>query len=98
MNKVLLIPDSFKGTMSSAQICEIMGNAIKKHHPSCDIHAIPVADGGEGSVDSFISAIGGKKINVDTKGPYGEAMSSFYGMISADTAIIEMPELQLHMV
>lgn len=89
MNKVVLIPDSFKGTMSSMEICDIMENAIKKHFPSIQIIKIPVADGGEGSVDCFLTALGGNKINVVVNNPYFEKINSYYGMIG-DTAIIEM--------
>ncbi|MEG0693528.1 MAG: glycerate kinase, partial [Oscillospiraceae bacterium] len=48
MKKILLIPDSFKGTMSSGEICNIMEQSIKKTNPSTQIISIPVADGGEG--------------------------------------------------
>lgn len=64
MKKVVLIPDSFKGTMSSAEICFIMEKAIRTYYPEAQIISIPVADGGEGSVDCFLSAVGGKKIDV----------------------------------
>ena len=53
MKKVVLIPDSFKGTLSSAQICDIMEQNVKKHFPECEVVKIPVADGGEGSVNCF---------------------------------------------
>ena len=90
MKKVVLIPDSFKGTMSSAEICFIMEKAIRTYYPEAQIISIPVADGGEGSVDCFLSAVGGKKIDVTVKGPYFEDMTSFYGVLPDGTAIIEM--------
>ena len=90
MKKVVLIPDSFKGTLSSAQIISIMRERILKYHPQCQIVSIPVADGGEGSVDSFLSALGGEKIHVRTKGPWNEEIESFYGMLPDKTAVIEM--------
>ncbi|HAP57371.1 MAG TPA: glycerate kinase, partial [Sphaerochaeta sp.] len=61
MKNILLIPDSFKGTMSSEQICSIMDRAIKQHYPDAHVTSIPVADGGEGSVDAFLQALGGEK-------------------------------------
>lgn len=91
MKKILLIPDSFKGTMSSGEICNIMENSIRKTFPSAEIISIPVADGGEGSVDAFLSAVGGEKKFVTVKGPYFEDMEAFYGVIhDGNTAIIEM--------
>ena len=62
MNKVVLIPDSFKGTMSSSEIIAIMKERILHYHPDCSVVSIPVADGGEGSVDSFLTALGGEKM------------------------------------
>ena len=57
MHKVVLIPDSFKGTMSSAEICSIMASAIAQHFPDAEVVSLPVADGGEGSVDAFLAAL-----------------------------------------
>ncbi|MBK5243277.1 glycerate kinase [Clostridium sp.] len=91
MKKVILIPDSFKGTLSSIQICEIIQSKIKQHFPECKVISIPVADGGEGSVDCFLTALGGEKINLIVKNPYFEDMDSFYGIIDkGNTAVIEM--------
>ncbi len=91
MKKVLLIPDSFKGTMSSAEICSIMEERIHAYYPEAEVVSIPVADGGEGSVDSFLSAMDGEKVWVTAKGPYLEDMQAFYGLVDdGKTAVIEM--------
>lgn len=91
MKKFLLIPDSFKGTMSSEEICSIMEKAILKNYPDSDIISIPVADGGEGSVAAFLKALNGEKITVTVKDPYFEEMEAFYGIIdNGNTAVIEM--------
>lgn len=91
MKKVILIPDSFKGTLSSIEICDIMKEIIYKNFPDCLILSIPVADGGEGSVDCFLSALGGEKIYTKAKNPYFESMDSFYGLIEdGKVAVIEM--------
>lgn len=90
MKKFVLIPDSFKGTMTSVEICRIMDEEIRKIYPDADIVSIPVADGGEGSVDAFLSACGGKKIELTVKGPYLEEMTGFYGVLDNGTAVIEM--------
>ena len=90
MKKAVLIPDSFKGTMSSEKIISIMKERILHYHPGCTIVPIPVADGGEGSVDAFLTALGGEKIKVKTKGPWGETVDSFYGLLPDGTAVIEM--------
>ncbi|SHN68603.1 glycerate kinase [Desulfovibrio litoralis] len=90
MRKVILIPDSFKGTMSSCEICSIMEQAIHRHLPGVKVVSIPVADGGEGSVDCFLSAVGGIKQNVKVKDPYFKEIDSFYGLLPDGTAIVEM--------
>ncbi|MDR3120335.1 MAG: glycerate kinase [Clostridiales bacterium] len=81
-SKYVLIPDSFKGTMSSAEICEIMSEVIKERVPGAEVRAVPVADGGEGSVDAFLRALGGEKVTKRVKGPFGEEMDAFYGLIN----------------
>ena len=91
MKKAILIPDSFKGTMSSAEICSIMKNEILKFYPQCEIISIPVADGGEGSVDAFLEALGGEKIYKKVCGPYsGEIVDGYYGILPGNVAIVEM--------
>lgn len=90
MRKAVLIPDSFKGTMSSSRIIAVMKAQILKYWPECQIVSIPVADGGEGSVDSFLTALGGEKISIRTQGPWGEEIDSFYGLLPDNTAVIEM--------
>lgn len=89
MKKAVLIPDSFKGTLSSGEICRIMEHSVHRHFPDCQVYSIPVADGGEGSVDAFLTALGGEKIYTSVCGPYLEPMKAFYGLIGS-TAVIEM--------
>ena len=91
MKKVILIPDSFKGTMSSARICSIMKDTILNHYPECEVVSIPVADGGEGSVDAFLEALGGEKIFKEVTGPYmDEKVEGYYGILPGNIAVLEM--------
>ena len=91
LKKFVLIPDSFKGTMSSGEICSVMEKRIRCYYPNAEFVSIPVADGGEGSVDSFLAAVGGEKIKIPCKGPYMEDMEGFYGIIdNGKTAVVEM--------
>ncbi len=91
MKKIVLIPDSFKGTLSSTQICEIISDEITQQFPNCEIVSIPVADGGEGSVDCFLSALGGEKITTIASGPHLEQMKSSFGYLpESSIAVIEM--------
>lgn len=91
MQKFVLIPDSFKGTLSSTQICSIMKERLLFHFPNANVVSIPVADGGEGSVDCFLTALGGEKIIKKVNNPFFEEIESFYGLIDGGkTAVIEM--------
>jgi glycerate kinase len=90
MKNFILIPDSFKGTMSSMEICTIMEKAIKATYPDAHTISLPVADGGEGSVDSFLQALGGEKITLKATGPYREPVEGFYGILPGNVAVIEM--------
>ena len=90
MSKYVLVPDSFKGTMTSREICEIMQHAIERIDSDAKIISVPVADGGEGSVDAFLSALGGKRKAITVTGPHFEKLSSSYGIMADGTAIIEM--------
>jgi len=90
MKKAILIPDSFKGNMSSAEVCHIMEAAILRYYSEASVISVPVADGGEGSVDCFLEAMGGDKVTVSVKGPYFEDMESFYGRLPDGSVVIEM--------
>lgn len=90
MRKIVLIPDSFKGTLSSLEICRIMGECIRARFPECQVVSIPVADGGEGSVDAFLTALGGVRVPLTVCGPFFEPTPSFYGLLPDGTAVIEM--------
>jgi glycerate kinase len=91
LKKVIAIPDSFKGTMSSAEICGLMRAQVLKHYPNCEVREIPVADGGEGSVECFLRAVGGKSVAVPVKGPFFEEMEAAYGILgNGETAVVEM--------
>ena len=90
MHNILLIPDSFKGTLSSRQVCETMARAIGKRLPRATVRIIPVADGGEGTVEAFLTALGGEKVEATVCGPLFAPMKSFYGLLPDGTAVIEM--------
>lgn len=90
MRKIVLAPDSFKGTMSSQKICEIMEQAVRAVLPDAEVCALPVADGGEGSVDAFLAAVGGRRISRQVTGPDGDPAPGFFGLLPDGTAVIEM--------
>ncbi|TFG81839.1 MAG: glycerate kinase [Erysipelotrichales bacterium] len=90
LKRILCIPDSFKGTLSSAQIICTVTEVFKEHLPETEIIGIEVADGGEGSVDAFLSISGGEKVRTTVSGPRFERIDSFYGVLPGKIAVIEM--------
>ncbi len=91
MKKCVIVPDSFKGTVSSSEICHIISEEALKIYPDIETVSIPVADGGEGSVDCFLEALDGSPVTCTAKGPLFENITAKYGLVDGGkTAIIEM--------
>ena len=91
MKQILLVPDSFKGTLTSRQVCETMAEQLHLVFPEADITSLPVADGGEGSVDAFLAAAGGERVELPVTGPFGEPVRGFFGLLpDGETAVLEM--------
>ena len=89
MKKCVVVSDSFKGTVSSREICEIAQRVIPRHFPACEVVCIPVADGGEGTVDCFIQAMGAQRVGVTVTNALGEKSTAAYARLG-ELAIIEM--------
>lgn len=108
MQKIIIIPDSFKGSMSSTQVSDLLERAIfdsfgqicgekndkKPGHRDCkpEIIKLPIADGGEGSVDCLLRTLGGTKEFVTVKNPEGIEISAYYGISNENVAFIEIAE------
>ncbi|WP_308556795.1 glycerate kinase [uncultured Lactobacillus sp.] len=91
--KFVLAPDSFKESMSAKEVCEAMKQGIQKVLPDAEIVAVPMADGGEGTMDSLVDATNGQKYEVQVTGPLGKQVTAHYGILGDQkTAIIEMAE------
>lgn len=86
MKHCLVISDSFKGTLSSPDICRI---ARTVDVPGWQIDALPVADGGEETTACFLEACGGQRIDLPVSGPFGGTVDGFYGLLPDGTAVIE---------
>ena len=89
MKKIAVVSDSFKGSVTSSEICAIVTAQAKLFFPACEVVGLPVADGGEGTVDSFLECMDGEKVVLEAAGPFFERRMAFYGRFG-DTAIIEM--------
>lgn len=87
----VIAPDSFKGSMSASQFCESAEQALLERFPGLTVRKIPMADGGEGTVDALTQATGGKKRSCWVSGPLGDQTMAAYGLLAdGKTAVIEM--------
>lgn len=91
MQNFILVPDSFKGTLSAIEVCNIMKSSIKNLYEDANIISVPVADGGEGTVDAFLYALGGEKKSIWVSDAFNEQkILAHYAMLKDDIAVIEM--------
>lgn len=88
--RIIVIPDSFKGTMSSSEICHIMEKTIHQFLPEVEVTRIPIADGGEGTVDALLEGVGGKKIKLCVQHPLQGEIDSFYAILDNEMVAVEM--------
>ncbi len=88
--RFLFASDSFKGTLSSETIIELLTETAEKIIPGCETAGVPIADGGEGTVDAVITVTKGEKRVLTVHGPLMEETESSYGIFGGDSAIIEM--------
>ena len=89
--KIAIAPDSFKESMTAKEVCGSVERGILSIFPNCEIIKIPMADGGEGTLESLVDATDGKIYSENTLNPLGEEIISRYGILNEKkTAVIEM--------
>lgn len=88
--RVLIAPDSFKGSMSSAEAGARMASGLRAALSSVEIERVLLADGGEGTVDALIEACGGKKVTRRVTGPLGEPVEAAYGLLADGRVVLEV--------
>lgn len=87
---IILAPDSFKGTLDAVRVTQAMERGIKFSAPDCEVISLPVADGGEGTVDCFVRALNCDEVEISVTGAfYGQQVQAVYAR-AGETAIIEM--------
>ncbi|MGL4720450.1 MAG: glycerate kinase [Kluyvera intermedia] len=89
--KIVIAPDSYKESLSAADVASAIESGFREIYPDAEYVKLPVADGGEGTVDAMVAATQGRVISVNVTGPLGEPVDGFYG-VSGDErcAFIEM--------
>ena len=87
--RVLIAMDSFKGSCSAPEAAQAVSRGVRSVFPQAETILLPVADGGEGTVECFMSALRTGPVSVDVRGPNGQAVSAVYTR-SGTKAVIEM--------
>lgn len=90
--KIVVAPDSFKGSFSALEVSNAIEKGIRKIYKDANIIKIPVADGGEGTVDALVLGTNGRYEELEVVGPLGEKTLAKYGIIDGNIAVIEMAE------
>ena len=102
--KIVIAPDSFKESLSAMEVAEAIEQGFKQVFPDAEYHKVPMADGGEGTVQAMVDATAGEIIHLNVQGPLGNIVPAFYGILGAThntpkTAVIEMAAASgLHLV
>ena len=88
--KIVIASDSFKGSLSSIEVADNLETGIRRIYPEADILKLPVADGGEGTVETLVTGMGGRLVDAEVVGPSGNLINSSFGILPGGEAIIEM--------
>lgn len=90
---ILIAPDSLKGSLSALEFCQIVARKIQLRHANANLHLMPLADGGEGTIDAILANEAGKLITVSVQNALGQVIEAQYAILDEkQTAIIEMAQ------
>ena len=91
--RVVIAPDSYKGSLTAAEVAEAMAAGVRRVWPEAQLTLVPMADGGEGTVQALVDATGGRLITATVRGPLGDPVEATFGMMGdGETAVIEMAQ------
>ncbi|WP_088006061.1 glycerate kinase [Indiicoccus explosivorum] len=91
--KIIIAPDSFKGSLAAPDVCRAVKKGVLAVFPGADVTELPLADGGEGTMESMVRASGGQFIQREVRGPLGEPVRAAFGVLGdGETAVIEMAQ------
>jgi len=92
LKKVIIIPDSFKGVLTAKEAADIIASAVSCAFPDCKIIKMPIADGGEGSVDAVLSVTSGEVFEAQVLSPDNRHITAAFGITNTGTAVLEMAQ------
>lgn len=88
--KLLLASDSYKGSLTTLQVAEQIKKGVKKVFPDAEFMCVPVADGGEGTVEAMVSSMGGEYRSIEVTAPKGNKIQAKYGVLPDKKIVLEM--------
>ena len=87
--QLVLVPDKFKGSLTAAEVCQIVARGVRRYDPTIQIHSIPLADGGEGTLDILIPLLELDTVRITVHDPLFRPITAYYG-VKGDEAYVEM--------
>lgn len=90
--KIVIAPDTFKGSLSAVAVADAVREGMARILPDADFDLVPMADGGEGTVDALVAATGGERGEATVSGPDGRPVRACFGLIGGDTAVVEVAQ------
>src|SRR2546430_9357218 len=89
--RIVIAPNAFKGSLSALEAAEAIAEGVRVAAPDADLVLVPIADGGDGTVDALVAATHGERRTLRVRGPLGDPVDAGYGLIDGrSTAVIEM--------
>lgn len=88
--RIVIASDSFKGSLSSIEVADNIEIGLRRIYPEAELLKLPVADGGEGTVETLVTGLGGRLVATDVVGPSGNIINSSFGILPGGEAVIEM--------
>lgn len=91
--RVVVAPDKFKGTLTADEAARAMSTGWLRARPDDEIDAIPMADGGEGTLDALVAGLGGKRLRTAVTGPVGNPVDAEYGLVPSADGLVGVVEM-----
>jgi glycerate kinase len=90
--RICVAPDKFKGSLSAPEVARIIAGGLRRWLPDAQLDVVPVADGGDGTAQTIVAALGGRFVPATVTGPDGRPVKAAYGLIGESTAVIELAQ------
>ena len=91
--RVLVAPDKFKGTLTAEQAAEAIARGWRRGDPNAEVEMVPMADGGEGTLDALVAALGGERFTEKVSGPLGDSVRAEFAMVAAEAGPLGVVEM-----